>query len=118
MVAQLNIPRELNEFETVLFRLKDLHFLTSPEILPGNFQHIIDNFDHAFVELSRKFNISMTNKIHIIVHHLADYYWDTGLSLRKTTEEIVEHMHKAVNKRLMSSYHVKDIAHSKHGLQL
>ena len=58
----------------------------------------------------------MINKIYIIVHHLADYYF--GLSLLKTTDEGTESMHQFVNKRLMSSYQVKNVFNPNHGIKL
>jgi hypothetical protein len=117
-VLKLNIPPELHEFEVVLLRLQDLHLMTSCELVPANFDSVIDSFHAAWVKLGDKFKISTTNKLHVIFDHLSDYYYDTELSLRKVSDELVEHMHHFFHRRLSSSYNVKDVSNPQQGKQL
>ena len=66
-----------------------------------------------------KFNINITNKLHIIFDHLEDYYNNTGLSLIKTGDELIESMHQYVEKRMQkSNYMVKDCMNPRHGEKL
>ena len=79
---------------------------------------MINKFSSSWFKLKSKFNISTTNKIHIILDHLEDYFCETEMTLLKTTEEVVESMHQAVYKRLMKGYNVKDITNPNHGKKL
>ena len=65
-----------------------------------------------------KFNISTTPKIHIITEHLCDYFDDSGLSLVKVTDEIVESSHKLFNQVMSKGYKVKDLSNPAHGVLL
>ena len=63
-----------------------------------------------------KFNINISNKLHIIFDHLQDYYDYTNLSLIKTGDELIESMHQYVDKRMQkSNYMVKDYLNPRHG---
>ena len=117
-ISNLNIPPHLIEYEIVFYKLKALHLLCNEQILPCNYDKRINDFSVAWVNLSKKFNISTTPKVHIIMDHLSDYFEMTNLSLRKTTEEVVESMHQFVNKRLCKGYWVKDISNPNHGALL
>ena len=45
-----------------------------------------------------KFGITMPLKVHIICHHLSDYFEMTGKTLRKVNDQIVEAAHHQVTK--------------------
>ena len=56
-----------------------------------------------------KFNIDMSNKLHLIFDHLQVYHDNNNLSLIKTGDELIESMHQYVDKRMQkSNYMVKD----------
>ena len=80
---------------------------------------VIISFSIAWFQLSDKFFISTIPKIHVIIDHLGDYYKDTNLSIVKTANHLIEHMHHYTHKRMVTSnYYVKDVRNFKHGEQL
>ena len=66
--------------------------------------------------LHKKFGISITNKIHIIIDHVEDYISESGRGLGHVTDQTVEALYSALNKRLTSSnYWIKHLDSEKHG---
>ena len=117
-VKKLSIPVSLIEFEYALLALKALHITCNSQMLPHNYCQVIDNFARAWCNLSKKFNISTTPKIHILTQHLCDYFDDSDLSLIKVTDEIVESCHQFFNKKIMQGYKVKNLCNPAHGVLL
>ena len=57
--------------------------------------------------------------MHILLDHLEDYFDETGLTLIKVSDEIVESCHQHLNKRLTKSYALtKDLSNLSHGDRL
>ena len=57
--------------------------------------------------------------MHILLDHLEDYFDDTGLTLIKVSDEIVESCHQYLNNRLTKSYALtKDLSNPNHGDRL
>ena len=75
----------------------------------------MDKFLSSWFHLKKKFNISTTNKIHIILDHLEDYFCKTDMTLLKTSEEVEDSMHQAIYKRLMKGYNIKHITNPNRG---
>ena len=98
--------------------LQSLHIVCNSEVLPHNFIEVLDKFSSSWFQLKKKFNVSTSNKIQIILDHLEDYFCETDMTLLKTSEEVAESMHQAVYKHLMKGYNVKDISNSNHGEKL
>ena len=117
-IEKLNIPNNLIEFKNVLLKLKNLHFVCNSEILPCSYTKVIDEFTSAWFKLKKKYFISTPPKIHILIHHLEDYFDETQLSLLKTTDEVVESFHQVLFKRMLKGYSVKDIFNPNHGTRL
>ena len=44
------------------------------------------------------FKITMPVKVHIIIHHLSDYFIETNETLRNSTDQVVEAAHHKVKK--------------------
>ena len=103
-ISRLNIPPHLEAFSRALKKLKYLHTLVNSKYLPYNYHKIIDEFTHSWVELSAKFSVPVTPKIHIICDHLADYFLITGQTLRNVTDELTEVMHQYCHKCLMKGH--------------
>ena len=59
----------------------------------GDYVAVINSFSNAWYRLSDKFSISNTPKIHVIIDHLEDYFKETNLSLMKTSDHLIEHIH-------------------------
>ena len=117
-IAQLNIPPHLRQFEVVLRRLRNLHFLCSHKVLPANYSKVIDEFSRDWFKLTEDFTISTIPKIHIIIDHLCDYFDITNLSIAKTSDEVVENFHQYMHRRMMKGYWVKDFSNIQHGKKL
>ena len=62
----LHIPEELSEFEVTLRALNSLYSLSQKRKLQSNYKEVVI-FLNCFLELHAKFNVSITNKIHIIM---------------------------------------------------
>ena len=75
---------------------------------------MIDNFSESWTKLASKFNLSTTPELHIVIHHLCDYFDETNLTLIKVSDEIVENCHQLFNKRLIKGFVVKDLSHPAH----
>ena len=86
-IRKLKIPDNLSEYRDILYAIKDLHFVCNSEILPCSYPEVIDNFAKRWFKLKSKFHISTTPKLHIILDHLEDYFDETELSLKKTSDE-------------------------------
>ena len=73
-------------------------------------------FSEKYKVLHMTHDISITNKVHIICDHVEDYIRLTGKGLGRVSDQIVEGLHSALNKRLCSSnYWIKDVESEVHG---
>ena len=118
-VEILEIPAEYVEFETMLKALRKLNFMVSQEILPSDFSHVISHFANSWYILSDKFHLSTSPKCHIILDHLEEYFTETGLSLVKTADQLIENMHQYFYKVMArSNYYVKHPTNPRHGKYL
>ena len=64
----------------------------------------IDEIANCFQLLQENFQMSMTLKIHIILHHYVDHFTVTGETLLKYTDESVEAMHSQI-RQFEESHH-------------
>ena len=53
-------------------------------------KQIIKKLEDTWRELMRNFRITMSLKIHIIIHHISDYVELTNKTLRTMTDQVVE----------------------------
>ena len=116
----LGIQENFKEFYDVLNALKALHIMCNKQLLPHNYQEVIDEFKTAWYALVEEYpNVSTTPKIHILLDHLEDYFDLTNITLRKVTDELCENMHQFLARRLVRSmYYVKDVSNPNHGARL
>ena len=117
-VKQLKISPALKAFEDFLSNLNLLYIVSNSQLLPHNYCQVIDSFSRSCLKLSTKFKLSTTPKIHIVLHHLCDYFDETNLTLVKVSDEIVENCHQLFHKRFVKGFVVKDLKHSAHGEKL
>ena len=117
-INKLHIPESLVEFKYALKDLKALHVTCNSQVLPHNYCEIIDNFSRSWFNLSVKFNLSTTPKVHILTEHLCDYFDDSSLTLIKVTDEIVESSHQLFNKTISKGYKIKSLSSTTHGVLL
>ena len=106
-ISRLKIPPHLQAFSRAFKNLKYLHILVNSKSLPYNYEKIIDEFTYSWIELSSKFSVPISPKIHIIYDHMADFFLISRQTLRNVTDELTEVMHHFCNKRLMKGHFCK-----------
>ena len=118
-IGRLNIPQEYREFQDALHSLNELNRMISQEVLPDNYTAVINSFSNKWYILADKFRLSTPPKLHIIIDHLQEYFDATGLSLVKTSDQLIENMHQYVHKMMsQSNYYVKHVENPHHGILL
>ena len=104
------------EFQNILYEIKKMHKLCNEDFLPWNYQKIIDDFRQEWYNLTDAFEVSTIPKIHILLHHVEEYFDLTNATLKRTTDELCERIHQDLNKRLLRSmYYGKDVKNPKQG---
>ena len=118
-IDKLNIPQEYVEFQDALESLYQLNHMVSQEVLPNNYTAVINRFSNKWFILSDKFSLSTPPKLHIVIDHLQEYFDATGLSLVKTSDQLIENMHQFVHKMMSrSNYYIKHVENPHHGALL
>ena len=60
------------------------------------FNSSLKQFEKLWIIAMEKFSITMPLKVHIICHHLSDFFTFTGKTLRKVNDQVVEASHHKV----------------------
>ena len=80
---------------------------------------VIKEFEVNMFILHEVFNVSYTNKCHIIIDHVPDYIRENKLSLGQTSDQVIESSHQYVNRRFNNSnYKVNNVENPNHGSKL
>ena len=61
-------------------------------------ENAITNFTNQFYNLFMDYNLSMTLKTHIVIHHYMYYFKETGKTMRLTSGEHTESCHSTLRK--------------------
>jgi len=61
-----------------------------------NFQEILDEFEESFETVYELFEMNMTLKIHVIIHHYADFFNMTKTHMKNTNGEHHEALHHSL----------------------
>ena len=120
-IENINFPVIFTPFVTALKAHRNLVRMCYLHDLPDKttYSNAINELRAAYNVIKTKFNVTISNKMHIIFDHLEDYFDNTKLSLVKTADELIESMHQFVAKRMLrSGYKVKDLLNPNHGLNL
>ena len=64
----------------------------------GDFDTVIDEFEEKFFNLFAKYQLSMTLKVHVVIHHYKFYFETTGKTLKETNGEFTETCHSTLRK--------------------
>ena len=59
-------------------------------------QRVIDNFTNQFYHLFMEYELSMTLKVHIIIHHYQYFFTKSGQTMKLTNGEFVETCHSSL----------------------
>ena len=110
LTQEFFLPENLFPFVTCLEQLQLLNQGVSGVVLDPNYKVLIQNFLQSFEDLHEKFNVSYTNKIHIIESHFEYYLDSTKKSLGYYSDQLIEAMHAEADKILNNSvYKAKDL---------
>ena len=91
-----NLPQDLHSYVDALSSLKIIYEMaTAKEVDPAH-RIIIENFKEEWEVLMDKHGETMPLKVHIIIHHLSDYFDEAGKTLRMTSDQFVEAAHHKV----------------------
>ena len=70
-----------------------LHKMCIEDTLRENYQETLDEFEEAFKTVYELFHMNMTLKIHVIIHHYADFFKSTGKNMKTIIGEHHEALH-------------------------
>ena len=85
------------DFTNYLRSVRHLHEMSVNKDL-GDFNPVIDEFEENFFNLFRNYQVSMTLKVHIVVHHYKFYFESTGKTFKETNGEFTETCHHTLRK--------------------
>ena len=66
------------------------------KVVNKDHQQITSKFENLWIIAMDKLGITMPLKVHIICHHLSDYFEITGRTLRRVNDQVVEASHHKV----------------------
>ena len=99
--------------------MAELNTAVCGKTLDPQYNFFIEKFVTSYKIINKEFNVSFTNKFHIIQSHLKPYFEGTKKSLGHYTDQLIESMHQHAEKFFSNSnYHVKDISSDIHGMKL
>ena len=70
-----------------------LHTMCIEDTLRENYQETLDEFEDVFETVYELFEMNMTLKIHVIIHHYADFFKLTGKNMKTINGEHHEALH-------------------------
>ena len=91
---------ELLPFANTISSIKLLDELVNKSDLDENYDDVIATFSENYTILNIKFNVSITNKVHIVMDHLTEYLKEKQTTLKKTTDQTIECTHSKLDKFL------------------
>ena len=102
------IPTSFTTFMATLRAFRDVVNSTFGFCLDPSYKDVCSKFSSIYRKLQEEFNLSMTNKIHIIVAHVAEFCELVGRGLGEFSEQETENSHSAFDS-LLDRYRVRDI---------
>ena len=91
------LPEEASPFITYMRSIRELHRMCiTSDFENEDYILIILKFENDFNYLYDMFGLNMTLKIHIIIHHYARYFEETGTNFRDTNGEYTEAIHSSL----------------------
>ena len=79
-----------------LRNLREIHRVCLEKQIDPDYQLIIDDFERNFDFLYDNFELNMTMKVHVILHHFSQYFALTNTTMRETNGEFVETQHSSL----------------------
>ena len=69
-MEKFGIPEEFADYERALLAHRDLDRMVSKSKLPTDYKEVIQSWREAVLQLCLVRDCTMTNKMHIVYHHL------------------------------------------------
>ena len=95
-LLRMILPQNLHSYVDALESIKKIYQIATAKEVDPNHREIIENFNDEWKVLMDVHGETMPLKVHIIVHHLSDYFEETGKTLRTTSDQFVEAAHHKV----------------------
>ena len=94
-LLRLYLPEDLHSYVDALESIKIIYKIATAKEVDPDHRNIIEKFEQWKV-LMDEHGETMPLKVHIIVHHLSDYFDEAGKTLRTTSDQFVEAAHHKV----------------------
>ena len=101
------LPSQFSAFLFTLESFRDVTISCFGFVLDPYFKDVLSRFKQNFLLLQKKFQVSVTNKIHIIFTHVEEFCDLTGKALGEFSEQETENAHTVFDDT-WSRYKVKD----------
>ena len=102
------LPPNLSAFMDVFRSFRDVNDSCFGFLLDPFYKDVLERFKTSFKKLSDLFQVSMTNKIHVICCHVEEFCDLMGRGLGEFSEQETENSHSAFDS-LLDRYRVRDI---------
>ena len=110
---------DLIPFVNTLWFIKLLDELANKPKLEDEIYEVIKSFRDSYIELKDQFTISVTNKVHVIIDHLPEYFERNKTTLLKTSDQTIEATHSKLDQFLKThGYFRKNNDDPKSGVKL
>ena len=90
------LTEDLHCFVDILDSINLVYKISFQQGVDPNHHKITAQFEKLWTIAMDKFSITMPLKVHIICHHLSDFFTTTGQTLRKVNDQVVEAAHHKV----------------------
>jgi hypothetical protein len=115
----LKKEKKIEDVIKTLLAFREFSFSCCSTELKGNWETTLQEFSECWKKIHKNYGVNIPNKVHIIMDHVGTYIKNTGKSLGKVSDQIVESTHSALNKWLAASrYWIKDVESDLHGIML
>ena len=94
-------------FVASLWHLNVIDDIVNKDKIDEDYEEAIALFRDSYGDLKETFNISESNKIHVIVAHLSDFMKRNNTSLKKYTDQVIESTHSKLDKFLRKNNYVR-----------
>ena len=95
-LLRLYLPEDLHSYVDALESIKIIYKIATAKEVDPDHRNIIEKFEEQWKVLMDEHGETMPLKVHIIVHHLSDYFDEAGKTLRTTSDQFVEAAHHKV----------------------
>ena len=97
------LPVHHHSFIDILESVNEVYTISLETVVNKGRKKITEKFKKLWKVAMEKHGITMPLKVHIISHHLSDYFELTGTTLRKVSDQVVEAAHHKVKSFFESS---------------